>query len=110
MESWETALTFHVGISSFVIKNRTIGNNRKQGTGTMASIELRLFASLAPRTPPDAMRYDIGMGLSIAQLLEKLGVAHAEAKLIFVDSARADVTTKLLGGERVGIFPPVGGG
>ena len=76
----------------------------------MASIELRLFASLSPRTPPDAMQYDIGMGLSIAQLLEKLGVAHAEAKLIFVDSARADVTTKLLGGERVGIFPPVGGG
>lgn len=76
----------------------------------MASIELRLFASLAPKTPPDAMQYDIGAGCSVAQLLEKLGVKRAEAKLIFVNSARSDITTKLLGGERVGIFPPVGGG
>lgn len=76
----------------------------------MANIEIRLFASLAPKTPPDAMHYDIGAGLSVAQLLEKLGVTRAEAKLIFVNSARADIATKLSGGERVGIFPPVGGG
>lgn len=76
----------------------------------MASIEIRLFASLAPKTPQSAMQYDIGAGISVAQLLDRLGVAPADAKLIFVNSARADISTKLTGGERVGIFPPVGGG
>jgi sulfur-carrier protein len=76
----------------------------------MASIELRLFASLAPKTPPNALQYDIGPGTSVARLLDRIAVSHTEARLIFVNGVRADVTTELFGGERVGIFPPIGGG
>ena len=43
-------------------------------------------------------------------LLEKLRVPLDQVKLIFVDSKKADMNMKLKGGERVGIFPAVGGG
>jgi molybdopterin converting factor small subunit len=33
-----------------------------------------------------------------------------KAKLIFINGVKAELTSTLEGGERVGIFPPVGGG
>lgn len=76
----------------------------------MASIELRLFASLAAKTPANALDYPVEPGLSVAQLLSQLQVSPAEAKLIFINGVRCDLNAPLAGGERVGIFPPVGGG
>jgi molybdopterin converting factor small subunit len=31
-------------------------------------------------------------------------------KIVFIDNVHAELTSILKGGERVGIFPPVGGG
>lgn len=76
----------------------------------MATIELRLFASLAIKMPPDALEYNIEPGLSVAELLEKLKISPEEAKLVFVNGVRCELNAALSGGERVGIFPPVGGG
>jgi molybdopterin converting factor small subunit len=76
----------------------------------MATIELRLFATLAIKTPPDALEYNIEPGLSVAGLLEKLKISPEEAKLVFINGVRCELSTALSGGERVGIFPPVGGG
>ena len=76
----------------------------------MASIELRLFATLASHTPPDALEYPIESGMRVGDLLEQVGVPLSEAKLIFINGARADADSCLYGKERVGIFPPVGGG
>lgn len=76
----------------------------------MATIELRLFASLAIKMPPDALEYNIEPGLSVAGLLEKLQISPEEAKLVFINGVRCELNTALSGGERVGIFPPVGGG
>jgi molybdopterin converting factor small subunit len=39
-----------------------------------------------------------------------LEIPADQIKLVFVDGAKAKLTTILDGGERVGIFPPVGGG
>lgn len=76
----------------------------------MATIELRLFASLAPKTPPEAHSFRIEPGISVAHLLDQLQVSPKDAKLIFINGERCNLNTCLQGGERVGIFPPVGGG
>jgi molybdopterin converting factor small subunit len=73
-------------------------------------IQIKLFASLQEFTPPSSDEYPIDAGLSIQSLLEQLNIPPEKAKLIFVNGVKADLTESLTGGERVGIFPPVGGG
>ena len=75
-----------------------------------AHIQIKLFASLQKFTPPDSDKYPIKPGTSVKSLLEELGIPREDAKLIFSDSVKVDLTTTLNGGERIGIFPPVGGG
>ncbi|MGD8836269.1 MAG: MoaD/ThiS family protein [Desulfobacteraceae bacterium] len=75
-----------------------------------ATIDLRLYATLGIHTPDNASRFPIKKSMTIEQLLDSLPVTAEDAKLIFVDGIRAELTTQLQGGERVGIFPPVGGG
>lgn len=77
---------------------------------TMTTIELKLFASLTAHTPPDAETFPIKSGMRVADLLEQIGVPLSEARLIFINGVRADANSCLYGKERVGIFPPVGGG
>ena len=74
------------------------------------TIDLRLFASLARLMPPDATRFPISAGITIRQLIEQFQIPLAEAKLVFINGVRKELDTPLTGGERVGIFPPVGGG
>jgi molybdopterin synthase sulfur carrier subunit len=75
-----------------------------------ATIDLKLFATLVAHTPQDASRYPITSGITIAQLIELLQIPPVSAKLIFINGIRGGLETRLKGGERVGIFPPVGGG
>ena len=72
--------------------------------------QTKQFASLQEFTPPSSDEYPIDTGLSIQSLLEQLNIPPEKAKLIFVNGVKADLTRSLTGGERVGIFPPVGGG
>lgn len=74
------------------------------------TIDLRLFATLEVHAPENASRFPIRKAMSIGQLIDLLPMAAKDAKLIFVDGVRADLNTQLYGGERVGIFPPIGGG
>ncbi len=76
----------------------------------MTTIDLRLFATLEQRAPANAERYPITAGMTVAQLIEELPITEDEAKLIFIDGVRAGKEARLQGGERIGIFPPVGGG
>ncbi len=76
----------------------------------MAVIELKLYATLGKYAPPHADRHAITPGTTIGQLLRELEIPAASVKLVFVDGRRADLETPLQGGERVGLFPPVGGG
>jgi len=76
----------------------------------MAFIELKLYATLGKYTPPDADRYAVAPGLTIGQLVRRLEIPDKSVKLVFVDGRRGDLDTVLQGGERVGLFPPVGGG
>jgi molybdopterin converting factor small subunit len=73
-------------------------------------IQIKLFASLQAFMPPSGEMYRINPGISIRNLLEKLNIPQEKAKLIFIDGTKANLSSTLDGGERVGIFPPVGGG
>ena len=75
-----------------------------------AHIQLKLFATLNRFTPPSADSYSIDAGISVHKLLEQLNIPEKKARLIFIDGVKADLDATLDGGERVGIFPPVGGG
>jgi len=73
-------------------------------------IQLKLFATLRQFTPPSADDYLIDQGIRICDLLEQIKIPREKAKLIFINGVKAELGSTLEGGERVGIFPPVGGG
>jgi molybdopterin synthase sulfur carrier subunit len=75
-----------------------------------SQIQLKLFATLHEFEPPSSGNYSIEQGISIRELLEQLKLPPAKAKLIFINGIKADLNATLKGGDRVGIFPPVGGG
>ena len=76
----------------------------------MSHITLKLYANLQMFTPSEGEEVPIAPGTTIRALLKKLNVPEEKAKLVFIDGAQADLFSTLQGGERVGIFPPVGGG
>lgn len=75
-------------------------------------ITLKLFATLKSYTPDgmDTDQYPVRPGITVQDLVNELGIHDKEAKLIFVNGVRVPRDMVLQGGERVGIFPPVGGG
>ena len=75
-----------------------------------SNIQLKLFANLQAFTPPGAGHYTIEAGMTVGDLLAQLDIPEDKIKLIFIDGVKSKLTTILRGGERVGIFPPVGGG
>ena len=75
-----------------------------------AYISIRLFASLNRFTPDAPDKYPVRPGTTVRDLMAQLSVPVREVKLIFVDGVKGDLASALNGGERVGIFPPVGGG
>ncbi|MCJ8501760.1 MoaD/ThiS family protein [Desulfatitalea alkaliphila] len=77
---------------------------------TPTTIDLRLFATLAKYRPQQEARQPIRRGMTVAQLMQALDIPASEVKLIFIDGVRAESDSPLQGGERVGLFPPVGGG
>jgi len=75
-----------------------------------ASITLKLFATLGKFMPVSADNYRIEPGTSVRDLIAGLKIPEEKAKLIFIDGIKGELDSTLNGGERIGIFPPVGGG
>jgi molybdopterin converting factor small subunit len=73
-------------------------------------VQIKLFAGLQQFTPPSSDSYRIKPGIKISNLLDQLNIPREKAKLIFINGVKAEYSTTLNGGERIGIFPPVGGG
>jgi sulfur carrier protein ThiS len=78
-------------------------------------VEVKLYASLARYLPDGSGRHvpiilDIEKDTSINQILEHLRVPLKSVKLIFLNGIHATGDETLNEGDRLGIFPPVGGG
>lgn len=75
-----------------------------------ATVHIKLFASLAQYLPDNGDAFPIEPGETVQRVVERLGVPLESARLIFVDGIKCDLSAALQGGERVAVFPPVGGG
>lgn len=77
-------------------------------------VEVRLFAGLHKYTTgvSSGVPFEVELGSSATglDLLEKLGIPIEEAFVFMANGSRAELGSALQEGDRVGIFPPVGGG
>ncbi len=77
-------------------------------------IRLKLFAGLRALRPQDARTggedLDLPDGTTVAQALAKVKVPLDEAKIVLVNGRHAKFDTPLKEGDRLSVFPPVGGG
>jgi len=73
-------------------------------------IELNCYATLAPMTPGNAAAFPIKTGETVTALIDRLGIPRDEIKIVFVNGVTVALDKVLADGDRVGIFPPVGGG
>jgi sulfur carrier protein ThiS len=76
----------------------------------MPHIQLKLYATLQVFIPRTGEEYPISAGMTVQDILTQINLPVEKAKLIFIDGTKAELSSRLEGGERVGIFPPVGGG
>ena len=53
---------------------------------------------------------EVAPGATVAQVAARLGLPAAEITLIMVDGRRQEADFSLQGSERLGLFPPIGGG
>ena len=77
---------------------------------TTVTIQLKLYATLRKFAPNDDDEINIEPGTSVSDIIKQLGIPGTEAKLVFINGKKGAIDTILRGGERLGIFPPVGGG
>lgn len=73
-------------------------------------IELKCYATLAPLSPGNADAFPIRPGETVLDLVTRLSFPLEEVKIVFVNGMAVELDKELADGDRVGIFPPVGGG
>ena len=76
----------------------------------MIPIELNLFVTLARYRPGGTSRFEVEKGTTVTGLMALLGIEADMVKLIFINGKKADPETVIQANDRVGLFPPVGGG
>jgi len=73
-------------------------------------IELKCYATLAPLNPSNADAFPITPGETVLDVLTRLSIPRDEIKIVFVNGVNVELDNPLADGDRVGVFPPVGGG
>jgi len=73
------------------------------------NIEVRCFATLGKFAPRDGA-LALPEGTDVAGAMAALGVPPDEVKIIFVNGKAVGPQTALRDGDRLGLFPAVGGG
>ena len=75
------------------------------------NLEVRLFATLRPYMEGACKGLlEMPKGATIADVVARLDLPDEEIRLIFVNGKHEKRETVLHEGDRVGLFPPVGGG
>ncbi|HDI61110.1 MAG TPA: MoaD/ThiS family protein [Desulfobacteraceae bacterium] len=73
-------------------------------------VQIRLYASLRGLEPPSASNHPLPSGTTVGEALAGLKVPGDQVKLVFVNGRKVDLQRVLEDGDRLGVFPPVGGG
>ncbi|MDQ7032117.1 MAG: MoaD/ThiS family protein [Desulfonauticus sp.] len=72
-------------------------------------LEVKCFATLQDHTP-EGGKIDYRPGLTVRDVLKMLDIPEEEVKVVFVNGEYKDLDTSLQDGDRLGLFPAVGGG
>ncbi len=73
-------------------------------------IQLELQTSLKRFLFFSHTSYPIEAGIRVRDLMDQLGIAEYEVNLVFIDGSPANLDSTIEGGERVMLYPPLGGG
>jgi len=77
-------------------------------------IEVNLYATLKRymknETGEKSSAIDVEDGTCVKDIIQKVKIPVDSVKLIFINGVHAKVDTTLKDGDRLGLFPPVGGG
>ena len=60
--------------------------------------------------PSVGLEQNVEKGITIAELCQKLKIPIDEVKIVMVNGRKEDMNYIIQGDERLGFFPPVGGG
>jgi molybdopterin converting factor small subunit len=78
------------------------------------NVDLYLYASLAKYLPggPGRRHADASVKdtADVRDLVKMFNIPEKEVKLVFINGVKKDLDTRLGQNDRVGLFPPVGGG
>ncbi len=73
-------------------------------------IELKLFVTLSKYLPENNDKYTVQEKMTVEMLIHSLEIPMEIVKLIFINGKRENLNYQLQHEDRVGLFPPVGGG
>jgi sulfur-carrier protein len=73
-------------------------------------LTLKCYATLAKYAPPGTGDLELRPGETVAGLLQRLGIPAAEVTIIMRNGRSAKLDEPLAHGDRLGLFPAVGGG
>lgn len=77
----------------------------------MPRVRLNLYASLRAYVGgKPSLEVEIDPGQTVGELLDRVGVPRQQTRILFVNSRVAGLHDPLSGGERIGVFPAIGGG
>jgi sulfur carrier protein ThiS len=77
------------------------------------TIEVRLYATLrqaAPAAPAGVLPLAVPAAATVAEVLAILKINPADVHMIMVNGVAVDPGKVLGNGDRLGLFPPLGGG
>jgi hypothetical protein len=73
-------------------------------------VAVQLGPTLEGYRPQSGDCCQVTAGSTVLDLIAQLQIPREAVNLIFVNGAKAELTTGLRGGERVGLYPPLCGG
>jgi sulfur carrier protein ThiS len=65
---------------------------------------------VANYNPYQGISLEVEPGTTVAQVIAQVGLPPKEVTLIMVDGRRREADFVVQGNERLGLFPPIGGG
>lgn len=81
-----------------------------QGGSMSITINLKLFALLQRFIPENASVYPIEDGVTVEDVIKRLGIPEGESKFAFVNNKKVEFDYVLQSGDTLGLFPYVTGG
>lgn len=75
-------------------------------------IDVRLFATLPMRSSTGRKEFQLEPrpGLTVGDIVDAEGLRRNEIHIVMINGTHGSLESELADGDRLGLFPPVGGG